>query len=572
MVATLLDWERFGKDVLLGEVTVPFEDMAAAVHNTGGRLNIPLPNTSAEISFHFDINPLPFVETVSPVAAGATMAAKPASAAPSPSQTVWLEPFHLPSKLTGNNVTMVIDVADPTRLDNPVSATEPAVFFTGKPLVAYCHILVGLAQIQVRGLWMSFGGSFKGSTTWLSSKEKMIQDKRNILRNDPRSPVTLKRGRHVFPFQVFLPYPLPSSLTFKDDVKVRYHLKIEADVVDMPDLCASLPIRVINPEDTQFGIQVTSAEPKVLSIRKSPMNAGGPIEVRLAVPQAGVAPGQEIELDMVVDNQSAQKIKKVEVSLVRLTSCNGNRPEKDTIFETKKKFFPSVMPKSTVQQHFVIELPKTLDAPHSFARNRFEIAHNLVVTLDIPNARDMDLIVPIRLLARLPKFAQPPADLLASGLDQPVMKWSRRMLHTWTLDKLHCPTAALLLLEAGVCPVELTSVEKDQLRSLLDDLRPTPLCPNGVPAEEKEHFVANISELADKYYFPRRFLRSLGMEYYADKFEAEEIYKEQFLKLASVPTDTVMQRVDRFVKFGMTTGSAMRLVDALSQHLANVQP
>lgn len=222
----------------------------------------------------------------------------------------------------------------------------------------------------------------------------------------------LRRGKHAFPFQVgvwdvcvcdarqiWIPKELPTSFSFGES-HVKYSMKVIGDVANRDDLAFSAAFLVVNVSDTPLYFKTNPQEPTPVSAAASPLGAGGEIKITAMSLRPYIAPGQDLELDVRIDNRSNKTIKRLEVEIIRDESAGGITKEKTVVVSMSKKIFPKVRPRSSGSHLVVFELQGTSTAnfPHTVHRGKLNISYRVIVRADVPGAKDVQVALPIKVV------------------------------------------------------------------------------------------------------------------------------------------------------------------------------
>eukprot|EP00762_Andalucia_godoyi_P005423 ANDGO_08455.mRNA.1 Arrestin domain-containing protein C len=580
LVIKVFDWERVGKNELLGICNVSFEQMVRSYYSESKSEWFPLsaPALHGDVLLSFDISPVPPAplarETVATSMTASLDSADPAVAyvkAAAPLQVIDLQRYHIPFQplpYIPNQVSLHVTFQSQTPTDK-----EPAIGVCGSALRLVCHLIVnGPLAVRFRNLLLSFSGKVKGSTTFLSTKEYLMDDMRDVI----KGPASFGMGHHVIPFQVWLPESLPSSVSFEDVVKVKYSMKLSADIVNMPDVELRIPVRIINPADT-----VGHSAPQVVELSKSPMGAGGTVSAKITVPRSSFAPGEEFEVHVEMSNQTSRKIKRLNFHLRRLTSLTSFSGDRDVVLSSTKKFYPRVPSNNTTRQTFVVEIPKSLESPHSLSRGKLKLSYVMRIVIDIPLAHDAYVDIPVTLLipdakkliapAQATATATGPATAASHALDTSPLKWDHRQVSAWIAERAGCPVIAAVLSESMLNGRDFLSVKSDLWPEVVPlaatSCKAVVLNGEQLSAPEVDKFAASHRALVHRHLFPRLFLLSLGMGQYVEAMEKEEIGHDELVSLASRGPDHLFSVLRAF---NLTMGAALRLCHAVTEYVATL--
>jgi len=272
----------------------------------------------------------------------------------------------------------------------------PKTFFAGDYIDASVLIIVQEPFIDVRTIWVYFSGKATHNNIKLASfvKERFELIKPENIQQRTR----LLRGRHLYPFRIFIPKSCPTTIT-EGHCTITYQIKSVCDVVYLEDLKANHPVHVVNVEHLCEG-----KEGKALDVTQSKAAGGGKVTFTVTMDRDYIQPYEDFVVTIDVNNQSMKDIKETDIKLQIKTKVQNQKLVLwDSIKTWKKKFRPrKVFPRSTLKQQFILEVPG--DICHSFKRGALvSIKYQLRVELSIPGEMDLFVLVPIRVFRAHPK-------------------------------------------------------------------------------------------------------------------------------------------------------------------------
>ncbi|EGC35565.1 hypothetical protein DICPUDRAFT_152122 [Dictyostelium purpureum] len=429
----VMDWERIGTSRPMGKVEIPCLELAAGAkrnqHDQWLRLD-----TKGFIRVSYEFSP-PYPLEVDP--------AEPPPQSFINQPAVYFKPIYLPTFQTE-----VVSTGQTTaKFIMPGSVYHSRSFIAGEPV--NCSLIINVLEprIVVRSLNLTFDGSvtFRGK-----KQRKLVNDYRDLLlgygelnnvsaaNRGHYHKITLERGKHIFPFQFFLDKTCKSTVQMVNGYSVSYGLYFSADIVNQPDIGLYQEIKVVNLEDTVYKMTVS---PMNGSASKSPLT-GGNISMNAKSVKNSFYPGEEIELEMDINNTSKKKIKAVDIVLQRLDySGTDTTPLYTNVLTMTKKCYPKIKPNTQRNMMTVIELPNSqLMVPSISETKMTRIEYQLLVNLDIPNCVDLRLKLPVVIVQPDPKLEYLPNALTEIGdIPRYINNWTVRHFHSWVLFKMQCP-------------------------------------------------------------------------------------------------------------------------------------
>ncbi|KAK5575637.1 hypothetical protein RB653_006770 [Dictyostelium firmibasis] len=446
------DWERIGTNRTMGKTQAFVSDFSSGAKRNLMDQWLRLDSKGfIRVSYEF-IPPYPLETT--------TVEQQPMS--PNVSTTmgmynpppVYFKPIFLP--------TIPMEILLPTSKTNHNTTTTckfimPGSVYQTKPFVSgefiNCSLVINVYEprIVVRSLNLSFSGSitYKGRT-----QRKLVNDYRDLLlgytggvNNSTTASgiitsnkVVLERGKHVFPFQFFIDKSCKSTVDITG-YRVGYYLSFHADIVNLPDIGVTEEIKVVNLEDT---IYKQTISPINVQTSKSPLS-GGNISISCKSVKNSFYPGEEVELEVEVNNSSKKKIKNIDIQFVKVeydgTDLTGSA---SILLSMTKSFYPKIKQNTSCKQMIVIELPsRNLATPivHSLSETKMmRVEYHVLVNLDIPSCVDLRLKLPLNIVQPDPKLETFPNPLTEIGsLPRYIKDWTVKNFYSWILFKKLCP-------------------------------------------------------------------------------------------------------------------------------------
>jgi len=508
----VFDWDRFGSHDSLGGVTVPASFFKAAAIN-GVKDNWLNLEKKGFIRVGFEFNPPYQVGAVTggPVANPIpTFNQMPMMTPSSPNTNmgilpppVHFPPLYLPTRPKDTKAEFIL----------PGEVYYQKTYITGEPVDASLILYVSQPCVLVRNLFVSF----RGKVTFNGKKTKdLVHDYRNLLhcvQEAPNAKTRLDRGKHIFPFQFFIPKECHSTIDMKG-YAVTYRFTFQADIVNLPDIELSKSINVVNIEDT---VHRVTKSPINETASKSPLT-GGNISVRVKSVKNTYYPGEDIELEVSVENNSNKKIKKMDFTLLRTISEFGPTEYENSV-QTTKQFFPKIKQKQSHSQTMVIELPYHLTRT-IYQAKMLKVEYHLHAVLDIPKCVDLLVKVPINIVLSDPKVTPMPSaiDEIAS-IPRYIKDWSIRHMNSYLLFKAKRPD---IVHNPMFYQLNLSG---DEMMSL--DIT----VPTGILGALINELVASLGTEISSLLNTRNFLKEHQLAQYIDIFENDSITFDLFKDL-----------------------------------------
>jgi len=512
----VFDWERFGSNRSIGKCNVDIETLVSLTSEGINDKWFQL-DKKGFIQIGFTFNP-PFPlspnvqrdsinQSIDPTANNNNNSSSTISFSGLLPPPVYLKPIHLLTLPTETKAVF----------------SFPGLFSTssiiaGQSFQASVILNVSQPSIQIRSMVVSLIGKTinKGK-----KKQNLIQDYRDLLISNStftgipvESKNTFQRGKHILPFQFYLPKHCLSSVSIHE-YSVEYTMTLSVDIVNLPDIFLSNRISVVNLEDTVNKETTSTIE---ASTSKSPLT-GGSISISIKSPKSSFYPGEEIELDVQVVNNSQKKVKNIDIKVNRLDYEGTNiTPTTTNIVTDTKRLYPPIQKGKAHDQLIVVELPFNSSLIHSLSISKvMRVEYCLIVSLDIPKCVDLMIKVPISIVLQNPLFAPYLPDSLTSIASIPryIHQWNTDHLISFIMFRKQCPEAVSNNPDFGYYKLngsELMTIEKSNLFTILQSAGP-----------RTNELVDSIYDLIFQIVGVRNFLKDLQISKFISKFEAQDI-------------------------------------------------
>ncbi|KAF2069167.1 hypothetical protein CYY_009511 [Polysphondylium violaceum] len=388
----------------------------------------------------------------------------------------------------------------------------------GQSFQASVILTVSAPSIQIRSMVVTLVGKTlnKGK-----KKQNLIQDYRDLLLSNStfsgiplQSKTTFLKGKHIIPFQFYLPKHCLSSVSIHD-YSVQYIMSLDIDIVNLPDIQLKQNIVVVNLEDTVNKETTSTIE---ASTSKSPLT-GGNIGISIKSSKSSFYQGEEIELDVQVVNNSQKKVKNIDIKVNRLDYEGTNiTPITTNIVTDTKRLYPPIQKGKAHDQLIVVELPTNSNLIHSLSISKvMRVEYSLIVSLDIPKCVDLAIKVPISIVLHDPTHVSPLPDPLSSIASIPryIKDWSPVHFISYIMFRKNCPEAITNNLDFNFYKLtgpELMTIEKSNLVSILQFAGP-----------RTNELVDSIYDLIYQIVGVRNFLKDLQISNFISAFEKQDI-------------------------------------------------
>lgn len=175
----------------------------------------------------------------------------------------------------------------------------------------------------------------KARTVWYSSSETYVEERITLIDLPDH---ICEPNYYDFPFRFLLHNNLPSSFIGKYG-KVEYKLRCTIKRPWKLSLKKTLPFSLVSPADLN---QITQAQSPIRTVNSKNFGAlffkSAPLSVKIRVPKTGHVPGDNILVDLFVDNQSSTSIKYSELILYQKTKFYALQPAEMTKTEVRKVY------------------------------------------------------------------------------------------------------------------------------------------------------------------------------------------------------------------------------------------
>jgi hypothetical protein len=298
-----------------------------------------------------------------------------------------------------------------------------------------------------------------------------------------------------------------------------------------------------------------------------PFSTGaGPVQFDATLMRTALAPGQEIELFVQIDNKSSEKVKNIDVELIRVfVDGSGNGASRERAMEPMKIKLST----ENERQRLVVDLPNNGWLAHSFTHGSLALGYELVFTVDIPRCRDICVPFPVRVLVpdglsllskRRPEKS---VESALATLDARPLQWTPLHVCAWAAYRVKVPAAASLFAELDLFGRELISITKDGFKQVLQSASDSRF---SLSKDECEDLMKAHKKLVEKWGGVREFLRELGMDQYGDAFEREDMSMKELEALVDPKYGSAEKQIEHFrAWFSISVGAAIRLQHALEK-------
>jgi hypothetical protein len=401
-------------------------------------------------------------------------------------------------------------------------------------------------SVDVRSLSMLFTGSKR---IWTYSgidktiKQIIIRDNRVLVSFNPTPGceyTRFQRGIHVFPIEIWVPEGCPSSMqrapAENPYLKIRYKIVFTMDLVVGDDVLSKDYPTVYNQKDlNMFGDDVASGIP--MSVSKSPMGAGGAISATINTMRRGYAQWEDILLNLDINNQSNRKIKYVDVRLEMIATEGKTKPvirSGVSVHQWHRLLFPYAYAKNRVVNTLIVPLSDVRTIlPQSFKDvvNNTEIEYDLVVTLDVPLAKDIVVRLPLKILVSSPLRSLKVIDPILMIPSHRAENWDVTETMNWVKYKLCQPWLASKFEKFGLSGSDLLLATPASMSDFVYNVIGDSV---ECPVEAKGAALQEILNLYRRFTLPMRLLSALSLRDYIPVFEREEIQADDLYSLTEL--------------------------------------
>jgi hypothetical protein len=417
--------------------------------------------------------------------------------------------------------------------DQPLSQPKTApAYVAGSHLKTVITIKVFDAFLDVRFLSLFFQGT-KRTWTYVgidkTFKTLIIRDNRMLINFIPGQECTrLNRGIHTFPVDMYIPEQCPSVIekcpADQPYLKIRYKLRYTLDVVDGVDQNIKHYPLIYNASDVYPKV---NEGPPSANVTQSPLGAGGPITLRASINKSGYAQWEDILLTLDLNNQSSKKIKSFEVRLTMIATEGSSKPQYSIINTWNKGLYPFSFPRSEISNTIAIPLSDIRKLlPQSFVNDKVSISYQITVVADVPGARDVSVVLPIRILVSVSNTRQSsrqlvdPLSLIPKGNPS---NWRIFDVAQWIKSKLLFPQFSALFENFGISGSDLLMISPQSFEQFVGSV----ICDDVT----KQAFLSQLFYLYRQYTLPRRLLNALSLGTYIQNFEKDEILADDMYML-----------------------------------------
>eukprot|EP01133_Synstelium_polycarpum_P007839 gene7839-9199_t len=520
----VFDYERIGSHKSLGEVAIGVAQLKA---NTlaGSRdqwLNL---SKKGFIRISYDFIPPLLVATLD--ASGSVAAVSSPVLAYGIPPPVFFPPQFTPNQPVVSSVTFV----------TPNETYFKKIYVTGSSIDSAIVYAVADQFITVRSLYVTLKGKIYHNGKRIKT---LVNDARNLLQLVTGGKMRMGRGKHLFPFQFFIPKECQSSIAI-DSYKVEYTLTFFADIVNCPDVTATKTIQVVNIEDTNYKI---TQSPIDQSNSKSPIT-GGSIEMRATASKNSYCPGEDVELEVTVINKSKKTIKKIDIDLFRLDDRNASSTDRTTtkVATAHKHLFPKVCRGGKATQNMVFELPANL-VPSTYYPKAIKIEYQLWVELDLPNCIDLQVKIPITIVFPDPSIMLTPNPLNElSVIPTYIHAWTAKHVTSWMLFRMKSIPVAAEFERFAMTGIDIMTSSPTVLQSLI-----------AIAGDRAPEIMKELTWQIDRINIVRTLLKDLQLPHLIDIFEEHCITSDVLPDL----TEKDLVRID------VKTGDRKRILKAIN--------
>jgi hypothetical protein len=219
---------------------------------------------------------------------------------------------------------------------------------------------------------------------------------------DGRTSYAFRRGTHSFPFAFQIPDGMPASVDESLSRRHRMSFTLNAAMFHASmaqyNLTATRNARVV--ENLSPVLQQVVMTPATAEGKKR-LFMGGDRDLSMVVRtnKSIFAAGEPVYVAVDVSNDSKKRIRGVRAEVVQtVKDLVGSKIKTKTKSLSKFEFLQDdfeVLPRS--HRQLVVDVPTPLDACSSVLTTTFTIDYSLVVELDVPWAKNLQVVVPIRI-------------------------------------------------------------------------------------------------------------------------------------------------------------------------------
>ncbi|KYQ99944.1 SAM domain-containing protein [Tieghemostelium lacteum] len=524
----VFDWDRIGSHKSLGSIEINVATLKAFAMQGQSDQWLRLDKVGfIRVSFEFT-PPIAFTPDKAQIVPGIGVVVTPNMPIGTLPPPIYYPKAYLPTFPTKTCAELVL----------PGETYQTKYFVTGEPANGTLILHVSEPFIIVRNSYVTL----KGKVMFRGKKNKeLITDYRNLLHGLPEGKVRLERGKHIFPFQFFIPKSCNSSINI-NNYQVKYGFQFSADIVNRPDIEIFKAINVVNIEDTIYKITQSAIDNKA---SKSPIT-GGNIEMIVRAPKNSYYPGEDIELEVTIANNSKKRIKKMDFHILRTDTEGTDLTTQPVIncLSSHKQFYPKINANSKFTQTMVVETNSSLVQSISQAKI-MQIKYSLKCIVDIPNCVDLSLQFPINIVLPDPKKEYLPSPLTeVSQIPRYIYDWSSRHFNSWLLFRVKCTEvlADPVFYQYALSGEELISLDRATLSLVLQAAGP-----------RTQEIINLLEKEIYEILMVRNLLKDLQLPHLIDIFEDNFITASVISKL----------EVNDLIRMNIPIGDIKRISEAI---------
>ena len=270
-------------------------------------------------------------------------------------------------------------------LSEPKTTQGISIVFSGK---AYVH----WTSQRTTGI----GDNRRTEIVYHSDTQSIFNDVLIQLWGNGRDSQELGAGRHEFPFKFRLPSDLDLPTSFESDSGyIRYSLlaRIQRSWKFHHTTTRAITVNdIVDINTSQMTTSLSSSSEKTLCCLCC---TSGPISLSVKTDRGGYCPGESIAISSEVENHSNRRIKSVQATLKQvvvyfardLRLVDGNKI-------VQRIECPGIQPNATSKwSNELLPIPAT--APSINNCRILNVSYALIITLDIPRATDLHVVIPI---------------------------------------------------------------------------------------------------------------------------------------------------------------------------------
>lgn len=203
---------------------------------------------------------------------------------------------------------------------------EEAIYYPGQTVKGHIELVISNQPLKLRGLTLLIKGSASCNYSKdLQAEQEFFSIEREVIESKVDA-MEMPIGNYKYEFKHRLPRNIPYSVEGQYG-NVKYFVQATLDIPwDLYDRKVVKPFTVLRYEDLNY--MSGMREGRELSIQKQIDSSAwffsksslGLITIKAQIPKCGFAPGEKINVDVSIDNQTSADIENVLISL----QCNEN--------------------------------------------------------------------------------------------------------------------------------------------------------------------------------------------------------------------------------------------------------